>query len=61
VSFQFAKELRLIFPNSQRINRGSAVVKDLVEAGRQNDFTDIVIAHEHRGEPGVYYVMHGVL
>lgn len=47
------QEVRLIFPNSQRVNRGNHVIKDLVEACRANDVTDIVILHEHRGEPGV--------
>lgn len=42
----------MIFPNSQRVNRGNHVIKDLVEACRANEVTDIVILHEHRGEPG---------
>ena len=49
---QFAKELRLIFPNSQRLNRGNYVMSQLVQACRANDVTDLIIAHEHRGEPG---------
>jgi len=55
---QFVKELRLVFPNSQRINRGNAVVKDIVEAARANDITDIVVVHEHRGEPDGLIVSH---
>lgn len=31
---QFAKEVRLVFPNSQRINRGGMVLAELVEACR---------------------------
>lgn len=50
---QFAKELRLIFPNSQRLNRGNYVMSQLVQACRANDVTDLIIAHEHRGEPGM--------
>jgi len=45
---QFLKELRLVFPNSQRINRGNAVIKELIEAARTNDFSDVVIVHEVR-------------
>jgi U3 small nucleolar ribonucleoprotein protein IMP4 len=45
---QFAKELKLVFPNSQRLNRGGLVVKDLVESARAHEFTDIVVVHEHR-------------
>ena len=37
----FSKEVRLIFPNSQRINRGNTQVKELVEVCRNNDFTAI--------------------
>jgi len=55
---QFLKELRLVFPNSQRINRGNAVIKELIEAARSNDFSDIVIVHEHRGEPDGLIVSH---
>ena len=49
---QFAKEMRLVFPNSQRINRGGHVMKEIVDACKANDVTDLIILHEHRGEPG---------
>lgn len=55
---QFAKELRLLFPNSQRLNRGNLVVADLVAASRANEVTDIIIAHEHRGQPDGLVVSH---
>jgi len=55
---QFAKELKLIFPNSQRLNRGGLVVKDLIESARSHEFTDIVVVHEHRGEPDGMVVCH---
>jgi U3 small nucleolar ribonucleoprotein protein IMP4 len=51
---QFAKEMRLVFPNSQRINRGGHVMKEIVDACKANDVTDLIILHEHRGEPGTY-------
>ena len=44
--------MRLVFPNSHRINRGNYVVKELADACRANDVTDLVILHEHRGVPG---------
>ncbi|KAI0921298.1 hypothetical protein AcW1_004682 [Taiwanofungus camphoratus] len=53
---QFAKEMRLVFPNSHRINRGNYVVKELAEACRANDVTDLVILHEHRGNPGQFHL-----
>ncbi|CAL8468897.1 g8438 [Coccomyxa elongata] len=55
---QFAKELKLVFPNAQRINRGGQVIGELVETCRNHDFTDIVIVHEHRGEPDGMVVCH---
>ncbi|KAL5015218.1 hypothetical protein ScPMuIL_009488 [Solemya velum] len=55
---QFAKEIRLIFPNSQRINRGNYEIKQLVEACRANDVTDLILLHEHRGVPDGFVVSH---
>ena len=42
-----------MFPNSQRINRGNYEVKQLVDACRANDVTDLILLHEHRGVPGI--------
>ncbi|KAF9058019.1 anticodon-binding protein [Panaeolus papilionaceus] len=55
---QFAKEMRLVFPNSHRINRGNYVVKELAEACRANDITDLIVFHEHRGIPDAMIVSH---
>ncbi|CAH3141705.1 unnamed protein product, partial [Porites lobata] len=55
---QFAKELRLIFPNSQRLNRGNYVLSQLVQACRANEVTDLILVHEHRGEPDGLVVSH---
>jgi len=55
---QFLKELRLIFPGSQRMNRGAYVVKDLMELARTHEMTDVVIVHEHRGEPDGLVICH---
>lgn len=46
--------MRLVFPNSHRINRGNYVVKELADACRANDITDLVVVHEHRGIPGTH-------
>lgn len=43
-----------MIPNAQRINRGGLVLPELVETARNHGFTDIVVLHEHRGEPGVH-------
>ena len=42
-----------MFPNSQRINRGNYEVKQLVDACRANDVTDLILVHEYRGVPGI--------
>ena len=55
---QFAKELKLIFPNAQRVNRGGLVVSQLVESCRAHEYTDLLVVHEHRGEPDGLVVCH---
>lgn len=47
-----------MFPNSERINRGGQVIEEIVAASRSHDFTDIVVVHEHRGEPDGLVVCH---
>eukprot|EP00510_Aplanochytrium_minuta_P000240 CAMPEP_0184019710 /NCGR_PEP_ID=MMETSP0954-20121128/8914_1 /TAXON_ID=627963 /ORGANISM="Aplanochytrium sp, Strain PBS07" /LENGTH=285 /DNA_ID=CAMNT_0026301429 /DNA_START=102 /DNA_END=956 /DNA_ORIENTATION=- len=55
---QFAKEVRLMFPNAQRINRGGHKISEIVDTVRRNDFTDLVIVHEHRGDPDGMTICH---
>ncbi|ORY94531.1 anticodon-binding protein [Syncephalastrum racemosum] len=55
---QFSKELRLVFPNAQRINRGNHVIKDIVDACRNNEVSDLIIVQEHRGQPDGLVVCH---
>ncbi|EKX52355.1 hypothetical protein GUITHDRAFT_159282 [Guillardia theta CCMP2712] len=55
---QFAKEVCLLFPNSQRINRGNYTTKEIVDACRKNEVTDLVLVHEHRGEPDGLVITH---
>ena len=42
-----------MFPNCQRMNRGNYVISQLVNACTTNGITDLIIVHEHRGEPGM--------
>lgn len=55
---QFAKEIRLMFPNAQRINRGNHVIEEICSACRANDVSDLIIVHEHRGIPGIYRLIY---
>jgi len=55
---QFAKELRLLFPGSQRLNRGTYEFNQLMDACRANNVTDFLVVHEHRGIPDGLIVCH---
>lgn len=55
---QFAKEFKLLIPNAQRMNRGNYVIGQLVHACKANNITDLIILHEHRGEPNNLVVSH---
>lgn len=55
---QFSKEMKLVFPNSQSINRGNYVIKEIADACRANEVTDLIILHEHRGQPDGMIVSH---
>jgi len=54
----FVKELRLLIPNSQRINRGGYELRQLMDACRANGVTDLILVQEHRGEPDGLTVCH---
>ncbi|XP_063607222.1 U3 small nucleolar ribonucleoprotein protein IMP4-like [Penaeus indicus] len=55
---QFAKEIKLLFPNSQRMNRGTYESKQLIEACRSNNVTDFIVLHETRGNPDAMVISH---
>lgn len=48
----FSKELNRLIPNSQRINRGNYNSRQIVEACRSNQVTDLILVQETRGVPG---------
>ncbi|TRY54454.1 hypothetical protein DNTS_023719 [Danionella cerebrum] len=54
----FAKEMKLMFPGSQRMNRGTHEIPTLVHACKANNVTDLVIVHETRGQPDGLVVCH---
>ena len=55
---QFAKELRLMFPNAQRLNRGNYEMEQLIHSCQANDVTDFIVVHEHRGMPDGLVICH---
>ncbi len=55
---QFLQEIRIIIPNSIRVNRGNIVLKDIIKACKENDFSDLIILHENRGNPDGMIISH---
>ena len=55
---QFTKEIKLCVPNAQAINRGGYRVNELVDACKKNDFSDIIILNETRGNPDSMIISH---
>lgn len=55
---QFAKEVKLLIPNASRVNRGNIRVDELMDSCRNQEFTDVVILQETRGEPDGLVVSH---
>jgi len=55
---QFLKEVKLLIPNSQRMNRGGHTVNEIVETCRAEGYTDLVVVQEHRGVPDGLVVSH---
>ncbi len=55
---QFAKEIRLVIPNSVRVNRGASKVEELVSSSRKSEFSDLIVLQETRGEPDGLIVCH---
>jgi U3 small nucleolar ribonucleoprotein protein IMP4 len=45
---QFVKELKILLPNADRINRGTSVLPELVESCRRSGVTDLILVHETR-------------
>jgi U3 small nucleolar ribonucleoprotein protein IMP4 len=55
---QFSKEMKLLIPNSTRMNRGNNRVDEMIESCRQSEFTDVIMVQETRGEPDGLVICH---
>jgi len=55
---QFVKEMKLLFPGAQRMNRGNHLLGELVSASRRHGITDLIVAHETRGQPDGLIICH---
>ena len=60
MSILFIKFQELIgfFPNSERMNRGTTVMKELSKFCISKNVSDLIILHEHRGEPDGMIISH---
>ena len=47
-----------MFPNSQRMNRGNYVLGDIVNTCVSSGATDLIVIHEHRGQPDGLVISH---
>ncbi|KAL3324713.1 hypothetical protein AABB24_038694 [Solanum stoloniferum] len=52
------EELKIVFPNAQRMNRGGQVISEIIETCRSHDFTDVILVHENRGVPDGIVISH---
>uniref|UniRef100_A0A7S0LAG2 Brix domain-containing protein n=1 Tax=Coccolithus braarudii TaxID=221442 RepID=A0A7S0LAG2_9EUKA len=55
---QFLKEMKLVVPNCQRMNRGGHTIQQIMETCRADGFTDLIVLQEHRGVPDGLVVSH---
>ncbi|ESW99426.1 hypothetical protein KL918_001643 [Ogataea parapolymorpha] len=55
---QFTKEMKLLFPNAMRLNRGNYILSDLIETCKKSGVTDVIVIHEHRGVPTTLTITH---
>eukprot|EP01129_Flabellula_baltica_P002315 TRINITY_DN12133_c0_g1_i1.p1 TRINITY_DN12133_c0_g1~~TRINITY_DN12133_c0_g1_i1.p1 ORF type:complete len:291 (+),score=59.60 TRINITY_DN12133_c0_g1_i1:31-903(+) len=55
---RFVKEMKLVFPGAERMNRGGHKVSELVKACRANGYSDLMIIHETRGVPDAIVISH---
>lgn len=55
---RFMKEMRILLPNAQRMNRGTQQLKDMVQACIQSGFTDFIMVNETNGEPSSIVISH---
>lgn len=55
---RFAKALKQIIPNAEKLNRGKHMIKELVQTAIKNGYTDLIMVNEHRGTPSSIIISH---
>ncbi|CAN6828665.1 unnamed protein product [Brassica oleracea] len=51
---RFVKELKNVFPNTRRMNRGSQVVSEIIETAWSHAYTEVIFVTKNRGKPEQY-------
>ncbi|KAF2566111.1 hypothetical protein F2Q68_00025834 [Brassica cretica] len=51
---RFVKELKSVFPNTRRMNRGSQVVSEIIETAWSHAYTEVIFVTKNRGKPEQY-------
>lgn len=55
---EFAKEIRLVVPNAVRMNRGGLSVRQVMDAARKENYSDVVVLQESQGVPDSLIISH---
>merc|ERR1712137_194072 len=55
---QFAKEIRLVIPNAQIMNRGGHTISEIIATCKAKGVTDVIVLHETRGQPDGLIISH---
>ncbi|OAG32551.1 U3 small nucleolar ribonucleoprotein IMP4 [Nematocida sp. ERTm5] len=55
---RFAKALKNILPNAEKLNRGKHMIQELVQGAIKNNHTDLIMVNEHSGVPSSLIISH---
>jgi ribosome production factor 1 len=56
--FHFLKEVKSAFPNCEYYERKNFLVKEIIEWGKKNGFTDLFLFYEKHGKPHSLIISH---
>jgi ribosome production factor 1 len=56
--FHFLKEVKSAFPNCEYYERKNFLIKDIIEWGKKNGFTDLMLFYEKHGKPHSLIISH---
>mmetsp|Transcript_29372 Transcript_29372/g.39715 ORF Transcript_29372/g.39715 Transcript_29372/m.39715 type:complete len:135 (-) Transcript_29372:364-768(-) len=56
--FDFLKEVKTAFPNTEYYERKNFLIKDIIEWAKERDFTDVMVFYEKNGKPHTLILSH---